>query len=660
MIDLLLVEDSGSQAAQVILSFQEMDRDIRITSVTTGADCLKEVAKIRYSAILLDYFLPDMNGLEILTKIREQESPPPVIMVTGEGDTRVAVEAMKAGAADYVIKSPGYPEVLPAVVRQVLEGEGRRFRLAAAEERLRGMHEVSLVISLELSPERLARRLAEGIRRLSGSETAVVLFFKSNFDEAEVVAREGVDLALPIDPGLFATGRGPLLVAAGSGKDGPAALLQGYPGVRSALLVPLVKGERRLGGMLVCNPTGGRTYGAEDQEIVFNLALHAATALENAHYVRRIETLAVTDGLTGFYNHREFQKRLEEEIQRARRYHRPLSLLMIDIDHFKSFNDAYGHPFGDAVLKKVGALILSGIRGVDFAARYGGEEFALIIPETSAEGAFVVAERIRSRIFDEVFETDTDVRTQVTVSIGLADLTDGHDRVALLACADRALYAAKAAGRNRVCRYANAPEVDSNALFQSNLQTCLDRDCLFKDLAAAADAKSPYTRGQSEEVARLAVDLGRALRLSPEAISGLRQAGLLHNVGTFHIPGRILNKKASLTEEETKVIRAHPLLAERILKQSLHLDVIVPAILYHHERYDGKGYPSGLEGEEIPFVARVLAVTSAYQAMTSPRPYRKKMSSQEARAELRRIAGSQFDPRIVETFILMLEEREKK
>lgn len=454
MIDLLLVEDSYTQAAQVSRSFREAEGNIRITFVSTGADCLKELAKIRYSAILLDYYLPDMNGLEVLTKIREQELYPPVIMVTGEADTRIAVEAMKIGAADYVIKSPGYSDILPAVVRQVLEGEERRLRLAAAEERLRGIHEVSLVLSLELSPERLAQRLAEGIRRLSESETAVVLFFKSDVEQAEVIARDGMDLPLPIDLSFFAIAEGPLLFGR-SGKEGPAAPLQGHSGVRSALLVPLVKGERRLGGMLVCNPAGNKKYGPEDQEILFNLALHATTALENARYVRRIETLAVTDGLTGLSNHREFQKRLEEEIQRAKRYRRSLSLLMIDVDRFKLVNDVYGHQFGDTVLKKISRLILSGIRDVDIAARYGGEEFVLIVPETSVEGAFVVAERIRSMIFDEVFVTDTKVRIQVTVSIGLAGLTDRDDRVTLLACADQALYAAKTAGRNRVCSYAD-------------------------------------------------------------------------------------------------------------------------------------------------------------------------------------------------------------
>lgn len=128
---------------------------------------------------------------------------------------------------------------------------------------------------------------------------------------------------------------------------------------------------------------------------------------------------------------------------------------MIDVDRFKLVNDVYGHQFGDAVLKKISRLILSGIRDVDIAARYGGEEFVLIVPETSVEGAFVVAERIRSVIFDEVFVTDTKIGTRVIVSIGLASLTDGDDRVTLLACADQALYAAKTAGRNRVRSYAD-------------------------------------------------------------------------------------------------------------------------------------------------------------------------------------------------------------
>ena len=325
----------------------------------------------------------------------------------------------------------------------------------------------------------------------------------------------------------------------------------------------------------------------------------------------------------------------------------------MDIDHFKSFNDTYGHQFGDTVLKKISNLILAGLRTADFSARYGGEEFAVILPETPLDHGLLVAERLRSSIFAESFETQKGAKIHVTMSIGVAGIEDARDRVSLISAADKALYIAKEAGRNRCCPYSGNFEkmVGSG---EEDLQVAL-----LRSLASAADSRSPYTVGYSEEVSHLSVELARSMDLPSDQTEGIRQAALLHNVGTLNISGRILNKTEPLTEEEQRIVRSHPIMAEMILRQHPHLDIVVPAVLYHHERFDGKGYPSGLKGKEIPFPARVMAVTSAYQAMMQDRPYRKKRSPAEAKDELQRNAGSQFDPPIVQAFIQMLDNRER-
>lgn len=178
-----------------------------------------------------------------------------------------------------------------------------------------------------------------------------------------------------------------------------------------------------------------------------------------------------------------------------------------------------------------------------------------------------------------------------------------------------------------------------------------------RDLAAVIDAKSPYTRGHSEGVIEYALLLADALNLGEQEKQSLQLASLLHNIGIVSIPDSILNKPGPLSTEERKIIQAHPGLAQMLIKESHNLDSVLPAILYHHERYDGKGYPNGLKGEEIPFLARVLGVVEAYHAMISVRPYRPKMSHEEAVQELRKNAGTQFDPGVVKTFLEILDKR---
>jgi HD-GYP domain-containing protein (c-di-GMP phosphodiesterase class II) len=175
-----------------------------------------------------------------------------------------------------------------------------------------------------------------------------------------------------------------------------------------------------------------------------------------------------------------------------------------------------------------------------------------------------------------------------------------------------------------------------------------------RDLAAAIDAKSPYTRGHTEGVIQYALLLAEGLNLSDDEKESLQIASLLHNIGTVGIPDTLLNKPGPLTDEEKKIIHAHPGFAQMLIEGSMKLESVLPAVLYHHERYDGQGYPNGLRGEEIPYLARVLGVAEAYHAMISVRSYRPKLTREEAIDELKKNAGTQFDARVVEIFIAQL------
>jgi diguanylate cyclase (GGDEF)-like protein len=426
-----------------------------------------------------------------------------------------------------------------------------------------------------------------------------------------------------------------------------------------------------LGG-LIFHGTPGYLVSEVGQEIfaittvVATLLLISATVGLNAKRLlaqraKSLETAqaeAETDVVTGIYSHRGFQKQLEDEVTRSRRYNRPLSLLMIDLDHFKTLNDTYGHPIGDAILREVSELIKQGLRTNDFPARYGGEEFSIILPETSLEGAQIVAERLRNSVLYHLFNLPGGHRAFLSISVGVANLPiDARDKDGLIEMADKALYFAKHNGRNRVSLHGEllkAHLVKSPGSLEAVLRD--SKLSVIRNVGLAIDAKTPFTFGHTDQVVRLAMNFAKFLKLDPLEVESLRIASLLHNIGLMNAPENVLNKPGPLTLEERKIIQAHPTLAEMLLKDAPRLDGVLPAILYHHERWDGNGYPKGLHGEDIPFLARILAIAEAYHAMISTRPYRRRLTDDEAIEELHQCAGKQFDPQLVRSFVQVLSK----
>jgi diguanylate cyclase (GGDEF)-like protein len=364
-----------------------------------------------------------------------------------------------------------------------------------------------------------------------------------------------------------------------------------------------------------------------------------AVAVQNARDYREKLEQAIRDPLTGLYNRRFFFEALDKEVRRQERYGSPASLVIFDVDDFKSINDGFGHAAGDDVLRKIARIGTDMLRPVDSLARIGGEEFALLLPETQQLDALLVAERMRTAVSRSAMLPGR----KVTVSGGVSSCPqDATTREDLEQRADAALYWAKRNGKDLCAVASEVVHEDQGADTEG--------DGMLAHLYAMVstiDARHLHTRDHSENVAAYAVAIGQALGLERERIMAVRRAALLHDIGKITVSGEILAKPGKLDHEEWAQIHRHPLVGATMLA---HAGLAEESrwIRHHHERVDGDGYPSGLMGERIPLEARIIFVADSFEAMTSDRPYRAGMEIEEAMDELRRHAGSQFDPLVVD------------
>jgi len=379
----------------------------------------------------------------------------------------------------------------------------------------------------------------------------------------------------------------------------------------------------------------------------------------------QVEARATHDRLTGVANRETLLTTLASEIERATRHHKWLSLAFIDIDRFKPINDTYGHNAGDAVLRQVAALIGDQIRVSDLFGRYGGEEFMLILPETAPEDAVALAEKLRQLVVNQPLVIAGGQTLRLTVSIGVAGELGPHLQVdRLVDEADAAMYAAKSLGRNRTYLYRELDEgapvrrapISAERRVAATAIGQWANDNATQALASVL-APQPRHRGRpSDMIASLATGIALELGLPQEEIERIRVASLLHDLGKLAVPSEILDKPSSLSDIEWQAIGEHPRIGQVILEQASSLREAIPVVLHHHERFNGGGYPHGLSGNEIPLGARIVAVADAYHAMVGERPYKTARVHREAIAELRRHAGTQFDPHVVDVFCTIYAE----
>ncbi len=338
-------------------------------------------------------------------------------------------------------------------VMRILQRERVYPRIYRSYASLRILNEESSKLLSTLNAEVIVKNLVDGSKRIVPAE---VVFFMTHGNELEAVYHTGC-LLQPLD-NKRAVVKGTLLemilnnkepVYISDVRDYRSPLMPFKTEKAGSLFVLPMLFEKEILGILVFIFEKTNALTTHQTELLKVLGNQASMSIANAKFYEEIERLAVTDGLTGLYNHRHFQEKLSQEFNRVERFSDPLSVLIIDIDHFKKINDTYGHPVGDVVLRRVAEIIRKTIRNIDIAARYGGEEFAAILIGTDSKGALKMAERLRSTVADEKFYSEkNDFR--VTISIGISTyLRDIRKKEEIIERADKALYAAKRNGRNQ-------------------------------------------------------------------------------------------------------------------------------------------------------------------------------------------------------------------
>ncbi len=507
--------------------------------------------------------------------------------------------------------------------------------------RLDALHRISVTANASLDPKTILRETLREIVNLMPRSWGGAYLLNENEEKAQLLLSFTEHVSRRLRPPAELT-RTPY---------GMACLLPppGAPMEGHNLLIPLMAHDHVMAVMQI----GSLDTDMTDDDLTFFEAMGSliGAALENARLYQRAKNAADRDPLTGLLNHRALQERLEQEIARARRENQTVALIVMDLNNFKLFNETYGHTVGDKVILKVAAALREVCRQSDVFGRHGGDEFLAILPGCVAEEALQVAERINEYLANNSFTVQGEERIiPVGVSAGIAVFPqDGRLRDNLLAFANENIFESKLQGGRPI---ATTQEMRAmRSLRDGESFGVLDA------LVAAVDNKDSYTRRHADEVTRYCVWMAESLQWKEEEIRLVRIAGLLHDVGKIGVPDSILRKPQRLNDEEEAIMRQHSLLGAMLLASAPDMASAGAAVRHHHERWDGRGYPDQLAGEGIPLLARLMAVADAYSAMTTDRPYRKRLSMEVALEEIIKNTGIQFDPQMVKLFLVAVAPR---
>jgi diguanylate cyclase (GGDEF)-like protein len=505
----------------------------------------------------------------------------------------------------------------------------------------------------------LINRLCSLLERENGRRSVagrVIEFCFEEFDVTSVVYWGTNSYGAPQGPELSRSGTSQpqvklpdtqrAVLARNAARDGVAIVIDesgqprtldpaGPPVGAFALFMPL-RGDDITEGVLEVNGTPPAVRFGRWQ-VVPLLAEHVGAALQRGRAYEQLQERAEEDYVTGLFNHGYMQAYLEKAIPAADESGQPLAVLFLDVNNFKSFNDTLGHGAGDKVLQTVADELRLMTEGVGVVGRSGGDEFMIILPGHSADEAETFTQAFQDWLSESAPAVNGIYRIRVSCGFAVYPV-DAHSRHELLAAADARLYKNK---RQNTLHSRAGVRVDEGP--GMGVYGLLD------SIVESVHSKDAYSRAHSERMADYAGVLARHLGLSSTAQKTLRLAALLHDVGKIGVPEALLRKPGPLNEHEFEIVKHQLSIAQHLIVDIPNAREVRTLVLLHHERWDGKGYPRGLRGEEIPYLARLLAVADAFAAITLDRPYRCGVPVEDALREMRQATG-QFDPAVLDAF----------
>ncbi|MFH1191761.1 MAG: diguanylate cyclase [Candidatus Omnitrophota bacterium] len=387
----------------------------------------------------------------------------------------------------------------------------------------------------------------------------------------------------------------------------------------------------------------------------------------------KLKSISLIDAHTGLYNYRYLQDAVEVEFHQARRYAQNLAIIMLDIDYFRSINDVYGIAFGDLVLKQLAKQLKRMVRRYDVLIRYSGEEFIIVSPRLNRDFAFNMAQRLLDSLnFINFGNKNHSVKLKISLSVVSFPEDRAKNGMDLVNLADLLLNKAKESGGNRAYSSLDAKNNVSkgtgkisktagiktlkNKISKLNKQSKQGLSESIFAFAKTLELKDHYTGEHVENTVHFATGVAKELNLPKEDVELIKQAAMLHDLGKIGISENILLKKGKFNKKEFEEIKKHPQIGADIIRPIKFLRDLIPFIFYHHERWDGKGYPSRIKGEDIPLGARVIAIADVYQALISDRPYHKAFTKSAAIEIIKKSSGTQFDPRVVSAFLKVVSK----
>lgn len=421
--------------------------------------------------------------------------------------------------------------------------------------------------------------------------------------------------------------------------------------------MPLMEDESLVGFVMMAKNKKGAGYTYEDLGLLESIKSIATIAVKNSRLYKQVYTEARTDELTGLLNRKCFYEVLEQEYEKNK--NQALTLIMLSIDDFKLYNQLYGNIEGDFALQNVSNIIKASVGENGYVARYSGKKFGILLPLYDVLAARTMAENINKQIKNMNRRSAEYTMKSLTVSCGICSIPYGASTVRqLVENADMAVFQVKRNGKNGIMIHNMGNVVGTNQeenLLRYKEDIYLNYASTIYALTAAIDTKDHYTFRHSKNVSTYAAELAHGYGMNEESIEIIKEAGLLHDIGKIGIDENILNKPGRLTQEEYDIMKSHVENSISIIRHLPSLDYVIPAVIGHHERYDGLGYPRRIAKDDIPISARILCIADSFDAMISKRIYKKAFSVEYALETLLHESGKQFDPELAALFVKLVK-----